>query len=294
MVMRNNAASKTAEMVTFARAVESIRPTNERVCNDPYAENFISPQFRFILKNSILRKLAVWYIHDLRGFYGFIGTVAFRVRFIDDCLSECINKGIKQLVILGAGYDTRAYRYPMTNNQIKVFEVDHPKTQKIKLSKVKSTFGDLPDYVTYCQINFEKDGLDSVLFNAGYNPKAKTLFIWEGVSYYVSAETVDKTLSFITNSAYKGSSIVFDYIFRSVIDGSSNLKIAKKIVNQHIQKGEPLIFGIQEGCAKEYLNKRGFSNVEDTSPQVLETKYLKDKTYKIKAYPFIGYIHAHI
>lgn len=292
--MKHNLASRTAEMVTFARAVDSIKPSDERLCYDPYAENFISPQFKFILKNAILRKSAIWYISELRGFYGFLGTVALRVRFIDDCIIASINNGVRQIVILGAGYDTRAYRYPVTDNQINVFEVDLPETQKVKIKKVKNFFGALPHHVTYCQINFETDRLDTVLFKAGYQPDKRTLFIWEGVSYYVSGETIDHTLSFITDNACKDSSIVFDYIFRNVIDGRCNLKIAKKILKQHIRKGEPLIFGIHEGRATEFLIDRGFSHAEDYSSQNLEAIYLKGKTHKVRAYPFIGYAHAYV
>ncbi len=290
--MKRNSASWSAEMVAIFRAVESMKPLGERVCYDAYAKDFISPKFKFVLHHKPLKKMVIWYAIDRRGYYGSLGTIAFRARFIDDCLNECIDNGIEQLVILGAGYDTRAYRFHELKEQGRVFEVDHPTTQKEKINKVKSIFGSLPAHVTYSPIDFEKEKLDTILFESGYEKNLKTLFIWEGVSYYVSKETVNDTLSFVANNACKGSSIVFDYIFRSVIDGSSNLEVAKKILNYQAKSGEPLIFGIQEGGAEKFLHDKGFSQVKDVTPQSLKSTYFKGKNTKIKTYPFWGFVHA--
>ncbi len=155
------------------------------MCYDAYAKDFLSPKFKFILKHDPLKKLVIWYALDRRGYHGSLGTIAFRVRFIDDCLKECVDNGIEQLVVLCAGYDTRTYRVPELNVLVRVFEIDHPATQKEKISKVKSIFGSLPDHVSYCPIDFENEKLDTVLFESGYDKNLKTLFIWEGVSCYV-------------------------------------------------------------------------------------------------------------
>ena len=131
--MKRGKASWTAEITAVFRATESIRPAYERLIDDKYAAHFLRPSFRLILKNGLLAKFILWLMID-RRFPGASITVVSRIRFVDDCLKDCIKEGIEQLVILGAGYDSRAYRF----NQLKskrVFEVDHPNTQSLKIKK---------------------------------------------------------------------------------------------------------------------------------------------------------------
>jgi methyltransferase (TIGR00027 family) len=133
------------------------------------------------------------------------------------------------LVILGAGYDTRAYRFDKLKEEVKVFEVDHPATQKVKIEKVSKALGSLPGHVVYVSVDFEKERLDKKLSESGYNKSLKTLFIWEGVTMYLTAEAVDETLAFVAGNSGKGSSIIFNYIFRSVLDGTCELEYAPKV-----------------------------------------------------------------
>ncbi len=97
-----------------------------------------------------------------RRFPGATDTIVSRIRFIDDCLKDCITEGVEQLVILGAGYDARAYRFNELKNKL-VFEVDHPNTQKLKKNKILNIFGSLPHYIVYVPVDFEKDKLISKL-----------------------------------------------------------------------------------------------------------------------------------
>ena len=142
--MREGKPSQSAEMCASGRAIESFLPEAKRVCNDPLAQYFLSTKFRSVLcYNRQLRNLVLSYIeHRLPGGYG--ESVA-RTKYIDECLCRCINDGISQLVILGAGYDSRAYRISDLTEKVKVFEVDIPPTQQVKMNKVKKIFGSLGD-----------------------------------------------------------------------------------------------------------------------------------------------------
>ena len=108
---------------------------------------------------------------------GVIGFLTVRCRYIDDLLQECISSGIQQLVILGAGLDSRPYRFEALKGPVRTFEVDSPATQSAKLERLKSIFGTVPAQVTYVPIDFNSETLEK-LFDYGFDTHLKTFFIW--------------------------------------------------------------------------------------------------------------------
>src|SRR5512136_555844 len=156
--MKEQKASSSAENVAALRAAESLKPEDERVCYDPLARHFLGIKYRVFSRSRFLIKLAL--DNAERQSPGSFGCLAGRTRYIDDCLKACIDDGIEQLVILGAGYDTRVYRFGELKEKVKVFEVDHPATQKVKIDKVSKMLGSLPGQVVYVSVDFEKERLD--------------------------------------------------------------------------------------------------------------------------------------
>jgi len=288
--MKEEKASRTAAGTAAYRAAESMRSEGERVCYDPYAKRFLDGVYSLLAKSRLLTKIAIWYTDRIVP--GLTGHVVARTRYIDDCLKACIEDGIEQLVILGAGYDSRAYRFEELKGKVKVFEVDHPFTQKVKIEKVKNILGSLPDHVVYVPIDFDKEKLDKRLFESGYDNNLKTLFIWEGVTPYLTAEAVDETLAFIAKNSGEGSSIILDYAFQSVVDGTCELEGAKEILEQIERRGEHIIFGIEEGTVEGFLSQRGFSQVENVTGDLLKSMYFKGANQNRKVQLFHGYVHA--
>ena len=137
--MKEGKPSATAEANAAFRAAEWMKPDDERVYNDPFARDFVGTKFGVIIRSRLLTKIALWYAD--RIIPGAPGSLVIRARYIDDCLKECIDDGIEQLVILGAGYDSRAHRFDKLGENIRVFEVDHPDTQRVKIEKVKKLLG---------------------------------------------------------------------------------------------------------------------------------------------------------
>ncbi len=185
--------------------------------------------------------------HYERLFPGLANSIRARVRYFDDFLKASIEDGLDQLVILGAGYDTRAYRIDELKGKVKTFEVDHPLTQVVKIDKIKEIFGAIPDHVAYVSVDFDTESLGQKLLEKGYDRSKKTLFIMEGLIMYIPLQSVDDTLYFIAGNSRKGSSIIFDYYPKSLVDGTSQLETAKNIRNYLIQQGEPLQCGIDDG-----------------------------------------------
>lgn len=212
--MEAQKASRSAGIIAAHRAFESSKKPEERICYDPFAGRFLPSGFTVIGESEIPEEAALNIFKNIvPGFHEFFLA---RTRYIDDILKKCITDGLEQLVILGAGYDSRAYRFEELNN-IRVFEVDHPATQSVKKQKLHEIFRMLPDHVTYVPADFHKNNLQSCLSKNGYDRHLTTLFIWEGVTMYIEAEAVDETLLFISKNTGKGSSVIFDYTYNEVI-----------------------------------------------------------------------------
>ncbi len=219
--------SKMAEGIAMQRFGESSKPEDERICYDHYAIHFISPEIiEFGMKHPEEAKAKIEQMEKL--FPGLSSSIMARVRYFDDFLEKSIDEGLEQLVILGAGYDTRAYRIEELKESIKVFEVDHPNTQSFKIEKIKEIFGSIPDHVVYVPVDFEIETLSQKLFDNGYNSSKKTLFIMEGLVMYIPPKAVAETFSFIMENSGKGSAVIFDYYPESVVDGTCKLEIGEE------------------------------------------------------------------
>lgn len=288
--MKKGKASWTASITAIFRAVESIRPARQRLFIDEYAATFLQPSVRLILKNRLLARLVLWFAIE-RRFPGATDTIVSRIRFVDDCLINSIKDGVEQVVILGAGYDSRAYRF----NELKgkrVFEVDHPNTQKLKKDKILNIFGELPCHVAYVPVDFEKDKLILKLVEAGYSKNLKTLFIWEGVCKYLTPNAVYELLSEVSGNCCKGSSIVFDYLFKTMIEGRMGSSLGDKILKFQAKKGEPYIFGLPKQNPEKIIMSKGFSLVHNITASKIKTMYFSGMTRAEKFHPFWGIIHA--
>lgn len=277
----------TAEFVASHRAAESLKPENERICYDPYAIHFLNPETLEIINDPVKLKA----ITEMAGPIGQeMGTsLRVRVRYFDDFVKKSIEKGLEQLVILGAGYDTRAYRIEGLE-KVKVFEVDHPDTQHFKTQKIKEIFGSLPNHVKYMPVDLETLTLGQCLFDNGYKSSKKTLFVMEGLIQYLSQKSVDEIFSFIARNSGKGSAVIFDYHDESVINETS--KAGKMIKNFLEQVGEHLKFSIEEREVEEFLSQHGFSNIINVSSKKYRNKYSPEADENRKFYNPMFFAHA--
>ena len=288
-------ASRTAVQQAGIRAVESLLPAGRRVCYDPLAIVFLDEKlqrrYRLCLKNSFMRAVWIWSVRKDPG--GTRAEGVARTRYIDDYSQACVSGGVEQVVILGAGFDTRAYRLEGFK-KVKVFEVDHPSTQKMKMARLRGVIRELPSWVTFVPVDFEKDKLDEKLLSAGYRRDLKTLFIWEGVTPYLTAESVDRTLSLVVANSGRGSSIIFDYLYASAVEPNSKVRWAMALQRRSERLGEPLKFGIEGSEIEAFLAARGFSEVKRITASALTELCFKGRNSKRQVCPFIEIVHATI
>src|SRR5262245_58642896 len=180
-----------------------------------------------------------------------VRMMTIRTRFIDEALERAIAAGTKQVVILGAGFDSHAYRCQELLARARVFEVDRPATQALKKQRVNDVLGAPPANLTYVAIDFQKDDLGGALTRHGYDPAQRTFFILEGVTMYLPEAAVRDTLRFVVAHP-PGSAIVFDFTYRPMIDMLARIDLAripesqKPFVERFLSliKDEPWVFGV--------------------------------------------------
>lgn len=264
--MEKKQPSGTAAGVAFLRAIEAQKPDAERVCYDPYARTLIPGGISYTLSKLVVDSG----LYD-RMSPGAVSFVVGRERYIDDFLKTRLTEGLDQIVILGAGFDTRAYRIAGME-KTRVFEIDQAATQEVKLTRLKKVIDPLPANVTFLPVDFNTQSLGERLQSAGYNEQGKTLFIWQGVTYFLTAEGVDSTLDFIANHAGPGSAVIFDYFYNEVLRDPrrNDVKMMRRAARM---TGEEYLFGIDEGQIEPFLTQRGFCDVRNVTFADLKPVY---------------------
>jgi methyltransferase (TIGR00027 family) len=255
--------SWTAQGTAAMRAIESEKPANTRICYDPLARQFVKTWFYYLIK------LLAGY--GERRTHGALKFIVCRCRYFDDYLQACLESGFSQVMILGAGLDSRAYRDGLLSGGVKTFEVDHPATQASKLKRLKTVLPNISNQMTYVPIDFNDEGLDKLLAN-GYDPARKTLFIWEGVTQYLRPEGVDVTLGWVRADAAQGSSIIFDYQDTAGLPQTKFRRGRLYDVLTHFT-GERRDFGIAHSQIETFMRERGFSQVVDVNAERLQGLY---------------------
>jgi methyltransferase (TIGR00027 family) len=199
------------------------------------------------------------------GIAGNITSMMVRTRFIDDCLRRAIAGGATQVVVLGAGFDTRAYRITQDLPQVRVFEVDRAETQAAKRRRVEEGLGGPPANLTYVAIDFLREDLGEALARHGHDRAQKTFFVWEGVTMYLPEAEVRKSLAYMASHA-PGSAVAFDFVHQSMVDTIAAIDMSKvpEIAKQWVQdfrdllKDEPWVFGFPSNTERAYIEEFGF------------------------------------
>jgi methyltransferase (TIGR00027 family) len=262
--------SSTAGYTCFTRAC-STREEIESFRGPDYMAEIFLPLFAKIMLNvPWLRRLCMSRMFP-SGIYEYVTA---RTKLFDEIFLDALGKGFSQIVILGAGMDTRALRFAGKNKGTRIFELDIEKTQKPKIEILSEKRVPLPDVLVFVPIDFNKESLSDALLRAGYVKNQKTLFLWEGVTMYLNAEAVDSTLQFIRKSSQPGSLVVFDYIYASVLRRENRYYGEEEIFHRVSSAGEGWTFGLEEDAIGDYLAERGFTLVSHFTPAQLQEKYL--------------------
>jgi len=268
--MASQGVGNTALGAAVCRMIEQYQPDSTRLFNDPVIKYLVGTPLRIAMGFGPMRNLTVSQTDGVaKGLYG---AQVCRARCIDDTVMAALSQGISQLVILGAGLDTRPYRLPGIE-RVKVFEVDLPSVQNDKKAKLTGHFGRLPQNVTFIPIDFDSQTLDTAFAGKDFDASKPAVFIWEGVTQYISDQAVRQTLTFVGKSA-AGSVLIFTYVLKSVIERRSDIPDANRMMDR-VQKTAPWIFGLEPSEVKTFLEPFHLTLVEDVGNQQYQEKYLK-------------------
>ena len=265
--MSNGQPSRTCLYVAAGRALGAREP-DESIRNPDYlAERLLGPEERaMVADQGVVQALDQDFatIRQNPEAMGSMVMMIVRTRFIEERLEHAIRDGASQVVILGAGFDTRAYRLTELLKNTRVFEVDQPSTQEYKKRRIRETGIEVPSNLTYVAIDFRHDKVGDVLTGAGYDSARKTFFVWEGVTMYLPEAAVEETLRWVAAQG-PGSTIIFDFVgarliqFMATADLSKFPEAAQKAFERFrgLTSGEPWIFGLPDTNEREFLAKVG-------------------------------------
>jgi len=262
------AASKTAQYVALYRALETYERRRPPLFRDPYARAFLTP------------RMALW-VHAARapGVRGLVERYAdrrapgsrtsaiARTAYIDDAVRTALASGMDQVVILGAGYDCRAHRMPELRG-IAVFEVDRADTQAVKRARLPEAGA-----VRYVAVDFLRDDVGARLEAAGWQPRRRTMFLWEGVTAYLTEPAVTAVLRWIATTA-PGSQVVFTYLHGGLLDGTVPFLGGAQLIANVRRLGEPWTFGLHPEAVAGFVARAGLVLRENLGADEYRQRYL--------------------
>ena len=274
----------TAYGPALFRAIENRLPEDKRLFDDPYSEKLLSPSWKFWFSMTRFPGM-LEFLLKLRERLtpGIIGGLICRTRHIDDVLLDAIKNGCSAVVNLGAGMDTRAFRIPGIES-VRYFELDFPELLEVKRTYIDTKAGGLPANVTLVPIDFNSQDISEELMKAGYSLSARTFFIWEGVTQYISREAVDNTLRYVAGSA-TGSRIVFTYVLQSFIDGSVIPAGQERMYKYTVHKLNTLWFsGFDPAGMPHYLSGFSLDLIEDVGREEYLERYIRPRNRDLNVF----------
>ena len=284
--------SRTAEVMALFRALETRKPADERLFEDPIADAFLR---RWALAGvslgrfGILRTLIEGVVDD--KWPGARTSAISRTRLFDEAIRRALDDDVRQIVLLGAGFDCRAHRLQGIN-RARVFEVDQPATQALKIAGVRRRFGSLPPHVVHVAVDFQTQTVDGALRENGFDSAAPCFVLWEGVTNYLSEQAVDVTVRALARLAAPQSHFALTYVHRGLLDGTVTFTGGAQILERVRAAGEPWTWGLDPAEVGPYLRQRGWALTEDLSADDYRVRYWGAAARQMTGYSFYRAVFA--
>ena len=280
----------TAELVAAFRAAEQARPSDERIFSDPYADLFVTDRkLRALVQRPRLARAIVRLREHVTP--GIIGEALLRYRYAEGVLrSAREEKGVEQLVIVGAGYDSTAMRLGPASD-VRVFELDHPATQARKRDILSAELPGALERSTMVPCDLRDEKVSAALARTDFDPARPAVFNWIGVCMYLEREAVEATIRDLATVAAPGSRLVLDYMEAGVIDGTTTSKSARRAAADVAKRGEPFRFGLRHDEPPAFLAPLGFTARESIPADRLMAR-LFPKGSRLSGAEYMGLVDA--
>ena len=213
-----------------------------------------------------------------------------RSRYAEDCLEVAVSQGVRQYVILGAGFDTFAFRRSDLLASLEVFEFDHPVTQAMKRQRIAGW--DQPAQLHFVPVDFSRENLNVALRHSAYDPHKLSFFSWLGVSYYLPRAVVFQTLEAIRRLAPSGSTIVFDYMDEDAFIPERTARRMQLMQGGAQMVGEPMKTGFDPLRLGEATGIDRLTLTENLSPAEIEARYFAGRTDRYHAFEHVHFARA--
>ncbi len=266
----NKTPSKTAELVAAARA-DHTRSAKVPVFEDRHAYAMCGRLWRTILSSRILLLL----VKDglLRSLRPILPAIFTRARFGEDCLEAAMAEGVDQYVIIGAGYDTFAFRRPDLMERLTLYELDQKATQDNKFRRMRAAGIEAPASVRYVQADLNVERLQDALAKAGFDFSRPAMVSWFGVTYYLDRDTVRDTLASIAREMAPGTTVVFDYLADAEWVPEDAQPLLTRATAFVAGRGEPWLSSFVPPDLPGILNDLGYDDIDNLEPHKVGERY---------------------
>jgi methyltransferase (TIGR00027 family) len=274
-MMADRESSLTALVATYIRAAHQLFDAQPLILDDPVALSLLGADAAIQIRQAVER-------HQTPEGRVLRAHVVLRSRFTEDRLAAAVFRGIKQYVILGAGFDTFAFRQPQWAKKLKIFEVDHPGTQAMKRSKLAAAGIVLPENLVFADVDFEKESLHDGLCRHRVSNAELTFFSWLGVTMYLKEDAIDAVLK--TVAAFPESSeIVLTFIQPPTSLSDAEKKSYARLVESVASAGEPFESYFEPDALEAKLRNLCFSKMVFLSPADAQAGYFQQRPNDLPA-----------
>jgi methyltransferase (TIGR00027 family) len=258
--MKPNEPSRTALIPARQRAAHQVLD-HGAILNDPFAMKILREDEKDVLQFANAHPLAS------------IGRLfsAARSRIAEDALAGAVERGIRQIVILGAGLDTFALRNPHGARQIRIYEVDYPATQAWKRQRLAEAQLALPPWLVFVPVDFECDELGKALVGAGFQQNSPAFFTWLGVVPYLTEDGIGSTLDYI--ASIQKSEVVFDYMEPAEAFSGEMRKLVTQRTEELEKMDERWASRFEPVGMAAFLRSHGFSDIEDIDFEEIRSRF---------------------
>lgn len=283
--MNPQTASRTALATSLMRAIHT-RADPHPILDDPWGDRLVpaatwaaiyqlartrNPSLPETDDESIIRSTVDTALRDSAAY----PNVIVRSRYAEDALHRAVARGVRQYVLIGAGFDSYALRAPPDATEVVVIEIDHPATQSLKRQCITRSGAASPGRVHFVPSDLSTEDLSSVLRNSPLRASEPAFFSWLGVTMYLDREANFKTLRALASTAAPGSELVFTYLDHAFFDeqdrgASSRAHALRKAV---AALGEPFVCGFDPAALRDDLAQLGYLLLEDHADTALVRQY---------------------
>ena len=256
--MDNLIASRTALSTSLMRALHT-RADPHPLINDPWGDKLVPESVRQQLDDAALRRSPAY------------ENVVTRTRYAEDSLRAAADRGVRQYVLIGAGFDSFVLRRPAYAAELDIFEIDHPATQILKTTRIGELGIALPASVHFIAADLSVESVATALARSSFRSDQPAFFSWLGVTMYLSREANLATLKSIARCARSGSELALTYVDEELLN--SNSEAFRALQERVTSMGEPFLSGFDPKNFAVTLSECGLQLIEDLTSDDAAKRY---------------------